>query len=189
MNALNMHLIVAICCVLTVVTVTGLPMLYDTAELSGINQINNNNSNNDDDNTLLEHEHTGQLNDGGGNNGLDNFGNGADFADMIKREPKRYNYGKGRRSAGYTYMSSGSSGVKRLPVYNFGLGRKRSSPVIGDGRADQEFEKYVYQYICMLSNCNVMPSRFAVVVRTCSVWVNAPRTMRWSIVRRSLTRI
>lgn len=49
----------------------------------------------------------------------------ADHRTVAKREPKRYGFGLGRRSAGFSYTTSGSSGVKRLPVYNFGLGRRR----------------------------------------------------------------
>lgn len=38
-----------------------------------------------------------------------------------KRPSERYGFGLGRR--GFTY-TSGNSGVKRLPVYNFGLGKR-----------------------------------------------------------------
>lgn len=48
-----------------------------------------------------------------------------------KRASERYGFGLGRRAFTYT---SGNSGVKRLPVYNFGLG-KRSDGNGGDGGA------------------------------------------------------
>lgn len=38
-----------------------------------------------------------------------------------KRPSERYGFGLGRRAFTYT---SGNSGVKRLPVYNFGLGKR-----------------------------------------------------------------
>lgn len=40
---------------------------------------------------------------------------------LIEKRPERYAFGLGRRA--YTY-TSGGSGVKRLPVYNFGLGKR-----------------------------------------------------------------
>lgn len=46
-----------------------------------------------------------------------------------KRPSERYGFGLGRRAFSYT---SGNSGVKRLPVYNFGLG-KRGGGAGGNG--------------------------------------------------------
>lgn len=51
----------------------------------------------------------------GGSNGIDTGD------DIIDKRSERYGFGLGRRA--YTY-TSGGPGVKRLPVYNFGLGKR-----------------------------------------------------------------
>lgn len=43
-------------------------------------------------------------------------------SDNLDKRAERYAFGLGRRA--YTYTSGGGSGVKRLPVYNFGLGKR-----------------------------------------------------------------
>lgn len=60
---------------------------------------------------------------GGGNGGSNGLLDGADSEplDSVDKRPDRYAFGLGRRA--YTYTSSGP-GVKRLPVYNFGLGKR-----------------------------------------------------------------
>lgn len=46
----------------------------------------------------------------------------ASASDTLEKRAERYAFGLGRRA--YTYTSGGGSGVKRLPVYNFGLGKR-----------------------------------------------------------------
>lgn len=42
-------------------------------------------------------------------------------ANSLDKRAERYSFGLGRR--GYTY-TSGGAGIKRLPIYNFGLGKR-----------------------------------------------------------------
>lgn len=55
----------------------------------------------------------------------------ADSDNSIDKRAERYAFGLGRRA--YTY-TSGGSGVKRLPVYNFGLGKRARPYSFGLGK-------------------------------------------------------
>lgn len=57
--------------------------------------------------------------------------------DEIDKRAERYAFGLGRR--GYTY-TSGGSGVKRLPVYNFGLGKRTRPYAFGLGKRSDDDE-------------------------------------------------
>ncbi|XP_037027152.1 allatostatin-A [Bradysia coprophila] len=61
---------------------------------------------------------------------------------LIEKRPERYAFGLGRRA--YTY-TSGGSGVKRLPVYNFGLGKRARPYGFGLGKRTQDDDPDSYQ--------------------------------------------
>ncbi|XP_017122695.1 allatostatin-A [Drosophila elegans] len=69
--------------------------------------------------------------------GNDNGGGGG--GDNIDKRVERYAFGLGRRAYMYT---NGGGGMKRLPVYNFGLGKRSRPYSFGLGkRSDYDYDQ------------------------------------------------
>ncbi|XP_013102759.2 allatostatin-A [Stomoxys calcitrans] len=78
-------------------------------------------------------------------------GEGDAAKDNLDKRVERYAFGLGRRA--YTY-TNGGNGIKRLPVYNFGLGKRARPYSFGLGK---RFDYDDYEQ--MADNSNLMAAR------------------------------